>query len=57
MPCIAATPMYYLLRPESYWSLSVYGGAISVKQELEDDYEYILYCYARDNGEPELLSG
>ena len=53
---------YFLLVPNSYFRIEttpVFNGSVKVKQTLQGEVKYILYCYARDNAvapEMELFS-
>ena len=53
---LSANVTYYLLRPDEAFLFTPFAGEVVVKDDLQTYEKYILYCYAEDNGAPNLLS-
>ena len=53
---LTANITYYLLKPDYHFLLTNHRGEVIVKDKLQTYTKYILYCYSRDNGDPNLLT-
>ena len=53
----SAHMVYWFLVPQEHWLVGKDSGKVSVRESpLYHYHRYLLYCYARDQGNPELTS-